>query len=115
MPTVQPVFSKPFGIENTMNIIFDRIRINLCINFDKLIEIFNSFGAEAKWLTPKQTQSIRDYKGSNHGMFTFNNQAISIKYNNQESRLGDGIIARILFDNVKPTSVVGMFLSTVKQ
>ena len=114
IPTVQPIFSKPFGVENTMNIIFDRIRVSLCIDFDKLIGIFNSYSAEAKWLTPRQTQRIRDYKGSNHGMFTFNNQAISIKYNSIANRLANGIVGRILFDNLKPTSAVGMFLSTMK-
>lgn len=114
IPTVQPIFSKPFGIKDTINIIFDRIRISLCIDFDKLIGIFNAFGAEANWLTTKQTQRIKEYSGSSHGIFTFKNQAILIKYKNEERCLGNGIVARILFDNQKPTSAVGMLLSAIK-
>ncbi len=114
IPTVQPIFSKPFGIENTMNIIFDRIRIYICIDFYKLIGIFNSFDAEAKWLSRKETQKIKEYNGVNHGMFLFDNKAISVKYNDKEICLGPGIVSRILYDNLKPISAVGLMLSSMK-
>ncbi|WP_034893283.1 hypothetical protein [Gillisia sp. Hel_I_29] len=105
LPLKEPMFLKPFGVENIFDIMFGRIKIYLAINLDKLIELFNTKGISAKWLSRKETHKILDL-GQRHKPFVFENKAIEITVNGQTMTLGDSFLIYLLLDNITPTSYV---------
>jgi hypothetical protein len=105
LPLKEPMFFKPFGVENIFDIMFGRIKIYLAINLEKLIELFNAKGIPAKWLSRKETHKILDL-GKRHKPFVFENRAIEITVNGQNMTLGDSFLIYLLLDNITPTSYV---------
>lgn len=105
LPLKEPMFFKPFGVDNIFDIMFGRIKIYLAINLDKLIELFNTKGIPAKWLSRKETHKILD-KQKRHKPFVFKNRAIEIIANGQNVTLGDSFLIYLLLDNITPTSYV---------
>lgn len=105
MPLKEPMFFKPFGVDNIFDIMFGRIKIYLGINLDKLIELFNMKGIPAKWLSRKETHKILDQQ-KRHKPFVFENRALEITVNGQKMTLGDSFLIYLLFDNITPTSYV---------
>ncbi|WP_370398572.1 hypothetical protein, partial [Tenacibaculum dicentrarchi] len=105
MPLKEPMFFKPFGVENIFDIMFGRVKIYLGINLDKLIELFNAKGIPAKWLSRKETHKILDQQ-KKHKPFVFQNRAIEITANGQNMTLGDSFLIYLLLDNITPTSYV---------
>lgn len=107
MPIKEPIFYKPFGKEVLFDILFQRIKIYLCLNLDGFIKMFNESGIKAQWLSRKKTHEYLD-KGL-PAPFRFDNKAITIAVNGKEIVLGDIFLSRIIYDNVKPSSIIEMY------
>lgn len=110
IPLKEPMFLKPFGIENMFDILFGRVKIYLAINLEKLIELFNSKGIPAKWLNRKETHKIIDLE-KRFRPFVFEKRAIEISVNGQSMILSDSFLTYLLLDNITPTSFVERYLN----
>ncbi|WP_299278929.1 hypothetical protein [uncultured Psychroserpens sp.] len=110
IPLKEPIFFKPFGVENIFDILFGRVKIYLAINLEKLIELFNSKGIPVKWLSRKETHKILDYE-KRFRPFVFENRALEITVDGQSMTLGDSFLIYLLLDNIKPTSYVERYLN----
>ncbi|MES2589277.1 MAG: hypothetical protein V4622_09865 [Bacteroidota bacterium] len=109
-PIKQPIFLKRFGTENVMNIVFGKVKLLLSVDLNALIELFNSKGIEAKWMSTKETQKAKDVGDKKHKLFEYQKRAISLTYNEKTSILGDGFLSRLVYDNLLPESLVDMLL-----
>jgi hypothetical protein len=52
----EPIFGKPFPPEFIVDILTGKVKVIVGVNVDALIETFNVFGLEARWLTEKKLQ-----------------------------------------------------------
>jgi hypothetical protein len=107
-PIKVPIFSKFIGEEMMFDILFDRIRIYLALDIDKMIELFNKEGYEAKWLTRKETNRYLDTKPQYQPLI-LNNKAIRLKIKDNELHVGSHMVTKILHDNILPSSFVGEY------
>jgi len=111
-PLSEPVFLKPFPEDDIFDIVFDRIRVYLILSLEWIIEAFSKLGANAKWLSKRETAELR--QGNRHeSPFIFRDKAISIEKDDWSLILGGGSLRRIVFDNLLPTSVVSMLVDSL--
>lgn len=109
----EPVFLKELSEEDIFDVISGEVAIFMIINFEKIIELFKHIGCDAGWLSRKKTHKIKEQIDES-SIFIFNNQAIYISYESMEFHIGDGIITRIIGDNLKPFDVVLGFMDIMK-
>lgn len=100
IPITEPIFSLGLEKKTIFDILFGRIKIVMSINLDKFIELCNSKGLHARYLTEKET--IKRKQRGEISLFEFEKKNIAIG----DGILGDGLIARIVFDFVRPSSVI---------
>ncbi|MDY0264469.1 MAG: hypothetical protein RBR12_04725 [Sulfurospirillum cavolei] len=103
MPISEPIFYYGLSKKTIFDILFGRINIVMSINLDKFIELCNLQGLEARYLSEKETMK-RKTKGE-ISLFEFEKKNIMIG----DTILGDGLIARMLFDFVRPSSIIEYF------
>lgn len=107
LPLKEPIFFKPIGAETIFDILFGRLKIFVAIKLDKLIELFNTRGVKARWLTTKETNAILDKKGP-YKPFVFQNQGIMVDADGG-TILGDSFLIYLMLDNLTPTSYVDRY------
>ncbi|TYR31664.1 hypothetical protein FXV77_20695 [Sphingobacterium phlebotomi] len=101
----ETIFAKPLPLEFLIRLMIGRARIILALEMDKLIEVFNNNGLASRWLTKRETAKAK-YEFKSKGIVIINNRAIAIKVDGQtEGILSSGIINKILFDNILPSSL----------
>lgn len=103
MPISEPIFYYGLSKKTIFDILFGRINIIMSINLDKFIEFCNLQGLDAKYLSEEETMK-RKTKGE-ISSFEFEKQNIMIG----DSILDGGLIARMLFDFVRPSSIIEYF------
>jgi hypothetical protein len=108
-PTCEPVFLKPLGEDQILDIVFDRIRVFMLFDLDWLVRTFNKGGIAAKWLSRKETARLRE-EDKTKGLFVFDGRAIEVRHEQSSVYLSGGSLARIFFDSLLPSSLVSMFL-----
>lgn len=105
-PIKEPIFQKPYGTDNIMNIVLGKVRMLVCVDLNKLLELFNSNGIEAKWMSRKETQKAKETGGKLPKPFEFEKQAISVIKDGRKLILGDGFLSRLVYDSLLPSSLV---------
>jgi hypothetical protein len=103
MPISEPVFYYGLSKKTIFDILFGRINIVMSINLDKFIELCTLQGLDARYLSEKET--MRRKKQGEIPLFEFEKKNIMIG----DSILGDGMITRMLFDFVRPSSIIEYF------
>ena len=99
IPVTQPIFYLGFSKETIFDILFGRINIVMSINIDKFIELCNSNDLDAGYLSKDETMKRK--QNGEISMFEFEKKNIKI-----DGALIDGLIYRMIFDFVKPSSIV---------
>jgi len=99
IPVTEPIFYLGLSKETIFDILFGRINIVMSINIDKFIELCNLNDLDTGYLSKKETMK-RKQNGA-ISMFEFEKQNIQIN-----GALIDGLIYRMIFDFVKPSSIV---------
>lgn len=107
-PIKEPVFQKPYGLDNIMNLVFGKTRMLLCVNINALLNLFEKRGVRARWLTRKETQKIKD-KGFLTSPFEYKYRAISVGEGAESIVLGDQFLSRLVYDSLLPESLVAMY------
>lgn len=110
LPIKQPLFFKPFGEEIIFELLTGRLKLFLVIDIDKLIELFNSTGIKARWMTRKETNKYLDDKPM-YRPYMYENQAIQVEVADRKLVLGSQFLTKILLDNVTPSSFVDQYKS----
>lgn len=101
IPVTQPIFYLGLSKKTILDIFNKRINIVISINLDNFINLCNANGLHARFLTKKET--IKRKQNGEISMFEWEGQNI---YINENIILGDGMIARMVFDFVKPSSII---------
>lgn len=99
IPVTEPIFYLGLSKETIFDILFGRINIVISINIDKFIELCNLNGLDAGYLSKKETMKRK--QNGEMSMFEFEKQNIQVN-----GALIDGLIYRMIFDFVKPSSIV---------
>ena len=99
IPVTEPIFYLGLSKETIFDILFGRINIVISINIDKFIELCNLNGLDAGYLSKKETMKRK--QNGEMSMFEFEKQNIQVN-----GALIDGLIYRMIFDFVKPLSIV---------
>lgn len=99
IPVTEPIFYLGLSKETIFDILFGRINIVMSINIDKFIELCNLNGLDAGYLSKKETMQRK--QNGEMSMFEFEKQNIQVN-----GALIDGLIYRMIFDFVKPLSIV---------
>ncbi|MGI4866128.1 MAG: hypothetical protein ACRYFZ_19545 [Janthinobacterium lividum] len=113
----EPLFAKPLDPDLIIDILTGRVKVIMGLDLDGLIEAFNITGLPTRWMSTKETAkqaSIHDSKT----LVRSHNQAITWDNPNDEKEgkgvMGQGVISKILYDNIKPTSMALSFLTAEK-
>ncbi|MFW2600340.1 hypothetical protein [Aliarcobacter butzleri] len=99
IPVTEPIFYLGLSKETIFDIFFGRINIIISINLDKFIELCNLNGLDAGYLSKKETMKRK--QNGEIELFEFERQNIKIN-----GSLIDGLISRMIFDFVKPSSII---------
>lgn len=106
------LFSKPYSKDLIVKLMVGYVKVMIGINLDKMIEVFNSNGLNASWMTRKETAKVtEEFKGMD--IIVSNNMAIKICY--EDGTIGyvsGGIIFKIVFENIYPSSLATTLLSS---
>lgn len=107
----EPLFAKPFSPEFIIDLLTGKIKVIIGLNLDALIYTFNVFGLESRWLTPKETTK-KSQTAIREGIFVVNKRAIVVSFpDGQEVIIYGGTLTKILYDNIRPSSIATSILS----
>ena len=112
VPVTLPPFLLPLGKDELMKLTFGEKTIFLCIDFDRLMDMGTGMGMTACWLSPKETARLTTKKV---GPFVFDNRCLSFGLGKAQVHVGDGILARMLFEFVRPVSALGLIKHTLEE
>lgn len=110
----EPLFLKNLSDESKFELIEGNVSIYICINYEKIIEslIFN--GYPARWASRKETQKLKE-RHKIKSWICVENRALVIDLDSEKSILGDGLIARIVADNLKPTVAINSLIELLRE
>jgi len=110
----EPIFAKPFHPDFIVDVLTGRVKIIMGINMDILIELFDSLGLKARWLSEKETQKMKQ-KIKGKGMVIVNKRGIGFTLPGEpESVMIGGMLSKFLYDNIKPSNLALSYLSMTK-
>lgn len=108
----EPLFAKPFSPEFIIDVLTGKIKIIIGLNLDALIDTFNVFGLKSRWLTEKATTKSKQ-NTIKEGMFIVNKRGIAVTLpDKKEGIIFGGILSKILYDSIKPTSIATSMLNS---
>ncbi|MCB9324013.1 MAG: hypothetical protein H6571_09795 [Lewinellaceae bacterium] len=106
----EPVFLKPFPEEDIFDIVFDRVKIYIGIDYDEFILLCKNLGLPADWSSKKElSQLLQSLPFKSKEVFSFDNRGIKIEDKSIKSDklfLGMGLFGRIIFDQIRPSSII---------
>jgi hypothetical protein len=101
----EPIFMKPFPPDFIIDFLSGKIKIIMGLNLDALINTFNVFGLQTRWLSEKETAKIKQ-KSPREGMLEINKRGIiSSVSKDLDVYIMGGTISKILYDNFLPSNV----------
>ncbi|MCI0613077.1 hypothetical protein L0244_08810, partial [bacterium] len=115
IPVCEPIFLKPLREQDIFDIIFDRTRVYMAIKLDNLIKMFDANGAKARWLSRKETDKILKESHLSKDILVYDNKAIAVELGGISMYLGNGVLGRIIFDNILPSSVASMNFHSLQE
>lgn len=106
----EPIFMKPFPVDFILDILTGSAKVIIGLDLDRMIDKFNQEGLKTRWLSTKETaQQSHKMKMK---IFSASNRGIAMTLpNKKEVILEGGIISKIIYDNVKPSSIAQSLLS----
>ncbi len=105
-PLALPPFLYPFLKNNIFDIIFRKKKIVFCLDLDKWIELGKNLGLTIYWLNRKKSAKEIQKSDSNVGPFAYEHRCIAFENSGECAFLGGGMLARIHYGFVKPTSIL---------
>lgn len=114
IPLKRPLLFKPFGVETIFDLLFSRLKIFLAVDIEKFIAYMNDNAVPTKWLSKKETQRYIENSKS-YRPFIQNHRAISITSTSGQIILGDSFLTQLLFDNLRPSSLVERYMAMIQE
>lgn len=105
----EPIFLKNLSDESKFELMRGEVAVYICINYDKIIEIIKQQGFSARWASTKETHILKE-KHKIDSWICIDNRALIIDLGEEKSIVGDGLIARIVADNLLPTVAISSLL-----
>lgn len=113
IPIREPMFFKPIGKDRIIDILLGKLKVIMIVDLDQLIEFFNAGGLKARWMSRKETFKHMAVKRPKTKTFCLGNRAIELEVDGMSIVLGDTFLIRLLFDNVKPSSLRKMYIEFI--
>jgi len=108
----EPLFLKDFSVPIIFELLSEEVSIYISIDYDAIARLFNQSGYHTSWSTKKEFYSIRE-RYPDYRFISQDNKLLRIDIGGKKSYVGDGLIARIVGDNLLPSvaikSMVEMF------
>ncbi len=103
-PITDPLFLKLMVKENIFDLLFERLKVIISIDVEKLIAFFNAGGLKTELLSRKESVQFKKGNPKNRPFF-LDERVISMKDEHLTLTLGDSFLIRLLFDNLMPSSL----------
>lgn len=101
----ETLFAKPLPKDFVIKLMTGQAKIIIGIDMDKLIQVFNDNGVKTRWLSKRETGKVNS-NGKKLEIVVINGRAIGIELGpGKEGIVSGGIISKIVFDNVLPSSL----------
>jgi hypothetical protein len=110
----EPLFLKNLSDESKFELIKGNVSIYFCINYDEMIKLLTLNGFAARWASTKETQKLKELHKIK-SWICVENRALVIDLDSEKSIPGDGLIARIVADNLKPTVAIHSLIELLKE
>ena len=105
-PLALPPFLYPFLKKDIFDITLRKKKILFCLDLDKWIELGKNLGLKIYWLNRKESTREIQKSDSNVGPFAYEHRCIAFENSGECAFLGGGMLARIHYGFVKPTSIL---------
>lgn len=112
-PTTFPPFLQPIDTDFIEELVLLKKHLFFALDIDEWLLKAKKLGFEYRWLTKKQTMKILQERKDSQKPFIFENQALEFSYKKNKALLEQGILSRIFFDWVTPTSALKLLKSLV--
>ena len=114
----EPLFAKIFSPDFIINILTNRVKIKICIDYKNFIKAINDSDIRAELMTEKKTKKY--LKGQNMHKSPYviiNNRILKIVNLNNKKELffAKGLLSKMIYDNIKPSSIIKMALDGIKK
>lgn len=110
-----PTFMLPIDKKITLDLLFERIRVGVSLAVEPFLDLFQKSGINARLGTQKETGNYLRARNSRNTLLYQKRVIIFKVKNNSEFCLGEGILARMFFDLVRPSSIPYMLNEAQKQ
>lgn len=105
----EPIFLKPFDDDIIRELLSGEVIVFMSIDFNKVIELFNQKGMSARWLSRKETHTLKQNKFYANELLIFEDRAIGLSKGKVSGELANGFLTRIISDNLYPRITVDLF------
>ncbi len=113
IPIREPLFYKPIGKDHIIDILLGKLKVILIVDLNQLIAFFNASGLKARWLSRKESFKHKATKQPKTRPFFHDNRVIEMEVDGMSIVLGDTFLIRLMFDNVKPSSIRQMYIEFI--
>lgn len=108
VPLKEPLMFKPIGKEVIFDLMFNRLKIFIGLDLDKLIALFNKEkGVAARWLSEKETKQQLSRGGPKP--FVHKGRGIEVKTKAHTIMLGTTFTVHLMMDNLTPSALVDRY------
>src|SRR5699024_2147473 len=108
----EPIFAKPLDPDFIIDVLTGSVRVIFGIDFDKVIELFCDLGLPTEWVSEKETMKFKQRINNRESLFEVNKRAILMETEDVDIYFGGGLISKIIYDNIKPSSLAMSMLYT---
>ena len=114
-PTAFPPFLQAIDSNFIEELVLLKKHLFFALDFDKWLIKAKKNGFEFGWLTKKQTIKLLQGRKDSHKPFIFKDQALEFSYKKNKVLLEQGILARIFYDWITPTSALKILKSLINK
>ncbi|MEW6195861.1 MAG: hypothetical protein AB1521_11985 [Bacteroidota bacterium] len=102
---LEPILLRRLADKYLMDVLLGKKRLRLFFNPESFITLCNENGIRAEFTTTKEANHLRS-SGSAKGLVEFNGRFIRLFLGDAVATFGDGFLHEMLFNWVRPTSVI---------
>lgn len=100
-----PLLFLPFSKQLIIDVILGKIFMFLMLDIDSFLRLFDNFGISYSWLSRRETTKLKE-QIKNLNLYVADNRAIrTTNIHGTEGIMTMGVLAKILFNQIRPTYV----------
>ncbi len=108
-PASYPPFLLPLSKKDIIDIVVGKKLILYCLDFDAWFKVAEKIGLKISWLNRKESAKIIQKYEPRYRPFEYNHKCVQFGNDGMSSLLGAGMLVRIFYKFVRPSSVLQIF------